>query len=98
MALTYAFNPALGETPKSIAEKRRLSEALAARIFGRAPQNVGEGLNAIGQALIARSMLDEANAADRAGTAGANDAFSKITGLITGGSPIAVPSAAPKPA
>jgi hypothetical protein len=67
--LSYAFDANAGETPQTVQQKRQLADALAARIFGRAPQNVGEGLNAIGQALIARTMGQDADAAQKAGQA-----------------------------
>lgn len=81
---SYIFDPSKGETPETVAHRRKLSDALAARIFGRAPQNAGEGLSAIGQAWIARTMLDEADAAQKAGRSSGDDAFSRITGMMTG--------------
>lgn len=95
MAASFIFDPSKGETPETVASRRRTADALAARIFGRTPHNVGEGLNALGQAWIAATMRDEANDAQKAGQAGANDAFSKIQGLLTGGMPVAAPAAAP---
>lgn len=96
---SFIFDASKGETPASVAARRKTADALAARIFGRAPQNVGEGLNALGQAWIAASMRDEANDAQRAGSANANDAFSKLTGMVTGqgaaASPVAAPAAQP---
>lgn len=70
MALTYAIDTAAGETPETIAKRREVANLMAARLFSRAPQNVGEGINAIGQALIARSMSGDADAAQKAGLAG----------------------------
>lgn len=94
MAASFIFDPSKGETPETVASRRRTADALAARIFGRTPQNVGEGLNSLGQAWIAASMRDEANDAQKAGQASATDAFSKIQGLLTGGMPAAAPAAA----
>jgi hypothetical protein len=69
MALSFAFDPSKGETPQTIAQRRQMSNLIAARMLGTAPKNVGEGLNAIGQALIARSMMGDADAAQKAGEA-----------------------------
>ncbi|BEV44763.1 transglycosylase SLT domain-containing protein [Afipia carboxidovorans] len=82
-ALSFAFDPSKGETPETVASRRKTADALAARIFGRAPQNVGEGLNALGQAWIAASMRDEANDAQKAGQASAADAWKQF--LMGGG-------------
>ena len=90
MALSYAFSPDKGETPETIAQRRQMSNLIAARMLGAAPKNVGEGLNAIGQALIARSMMGDADAAQKAGMASLPDFLkSQITGQP------ATPSAAP---
>ena len=69
MALSYAFDPSQGETPDTVARRRQTADMLAARIFSNTPRNVGEGLNLIGQALIARQMQNEANDAQKAGQA-----------------------------
>jgi hypothetical protein len=90
MALSFAFDPSKGETPETIAQRRQMSNLIAARMLGTAPKNVGEGLNAIGQALIARSMMGDADAAQKAGMASLPDFLkSQITGQP------ATPSAAP---
>jgi len=81
MALSYAFSPDKGETPQTIAQRRQMSNLIAAQMLGRAPKNVGEGLNAIGKALIARSMMGEADAAQKAGEASLPDFLKpQITG------------------
>ncbi len=93
MALSFAFDASKGETPESVASRRKSADLLAARIFGRTPQNVGEGLNALGQAFIARQMTDEANVAQAAGAASGNDAYSQIVAALGGGgSPTATPA------
>jgi hypothetical protein len=93
MALTFGFDASKGETPESVASRRKSADMLAARIFGRTPQNLGEGLNSIGQAFIARQMLDEANAAQSAGAASGNDAYSQIVSALSGGGAPAAPVA-----
>lgn len=93
MALSFAIDTSKGETPETVAQRRRTADALAARIFGRAPQNVGEGLNALGQAWIAASMRDEANDAQKAGQASAADAWKQF--LMGGGDAPGTPTALP---
>jgi hypothetical protein len=95
MALSFAFDPSKGETPETVAQRRRTADALAARIFGRAPQNVGEGLNALGQAWIASTMRDEANDAQKAGQASAADAWKQF--IMGGGGAPGAPATAPAP-
>jgi hypothetical protein len=97
MALSFSFDTSKGETPESVASRRKSADALAARIFGRTPQNMGEGLNALGQAFIARQMTDEANASDSAGRASAAAAFNPIAASIIGqgATPAAPVAAAP---
>lgn len=81
------------DTPESVARRRQVADALAAHIFGQAPQNLGSGIAAIGQALIARQMGQEADASEAAGRQGANAAFAPILG--GGAAPSAVPAPAP---
>jgi len=65
---SFAFGAGFqAKTPKEAARNRAVYEQLAAR--GGAPQNVGEGLNRVGEALLARSMLDRATAGEEAGQA-----------------------------
>src|SRR3569833_1085675 len=85
---SYIFNGNT-ETPETVARRRQVADALAARIFGQAPQNVGSGIAAIGQALIARQMGQEADSAEAAGRQTANAAFAPIMG---GGTPAAAPA------
>lgn len=67
--LSYAFDPSQGQTPETVARRRQTADLLAARMFSHTPQNVGEGLGLIGQALIARQMQNEAGDAQKAGMA-----------------------------
>lgn len=93
MALSFSFDANKGETPETVAQRRQMSNLIAARMLGTAPKNVGEGLNAIGQAIIARSMMGDADAAQKAGEASLPD---WIKGQITGQS--VTPSVATPPA
>lgn len=78
--LSFAFDPSKGETPDTIAKKRAIAEAIAARAMSGAPRNVGEGLNAVGQALLYRQMMRRADTAQREGSQGASAAFSSLFG------------------
>lgn len=96
---SFIFDASKGETPATVAARRKTADALAARIFGRAPQNVGEGINALGQAWIAASMRDEARDAQRAGSESASSAFAQlIRGQGDAGSSPAIASPASVPA
>ncbi|MCO5157596.1 MAG: hypothetical protein M9945_12750 [Aquamicrobium sp.] len=77
---SYIFGGDTGETPESIKRKRELAAAL---MLGnrKAPQNVGEGLNAIGQALMYRQMMGEARAAEQASLASGQQS---MQGIIEG--------------
>lgn len=110
MALSFAFDANAGETPQTVAQRRQMANLIAARMLGTAPKNVGEGLNAIGQAVIARSMMGEADDAQKAGMASLPDFLkSQITGIQPGPPSIAatppiaqpmgnLPAMAPQPA
>lgn len=91
--LLYSIDPSKGETPQTIAQRRQMSNLIAARMLGTAPKNVGEGLNTIGQALIARSMMGDADAAQKAGEASLPDFIkAQITGQLAA-PPVATPPA-----
>jgi hypothetical protein len=92
MALSFAIDTAVGETPESVAKKREIAASMAARTFSKAPQNVGEGLNAIGQALIARSMMGDADSALQAGLKGGRELYSSAYPDTPS---VAAPAAAP---
>lgn len=91
------------ETPQSLARKRALIAQIMAS--GRAPTTIGEGLNALGDGIVANVLGRRADAAEQAGIASANDAFSPIAAMLSGGyganaSPSASaprPSSAPSP-
>jgi hypothetical protein len=89
----YIFNAARGETPGDLDRQRQVAEALLMANMRQTPRNIGEGLNSIAQALVARSMMDEAGAKQKAGMESATAAFSS---LMPGGNfPAAPPSADP---
>lgn len=93
-AESYIFGaPGLAGSPQELAERRQAAQQMIANALGRAPRNVGEGLNAIGQALIARQLSDEASAMERQGRAEAARVAAALPGLM-GGAPVAAPAAA----
>src|SRR5690606_33204402 len=57
------------KTPQELARMRAMAEALAPR---RTPQNVGEGIASIGNAIAMRLMMNRADKAERAGLEKAN--------------------------
>jgi hypothetical protein len=86
----YIFGGDTGETVESLKRKRSVAEALLAR-SSRAPQNVGEGLSAIGNALLYRSMLSDVEKGEAQGEASAaNDRAAFYTGF---GSDASAPAA-----
>jgi hypothetical protein len=95
--MLYSFDPSKGETPETIARRRDMANLLAARMFSRAPQNVGEGINAIGQALALRGMERDADAAQKAGLAGGADLYRSAFGTPAAPSSVATPPAAATP-
>jgi len=60
-------------TPQQAAAMQQTAQALAQR--SSAPKDVGEGLNAIGQALLAKSYMDRAQAAQTEGQRAVADAL-----------------------
>lgn len=67
MSLSFAFDTSKGETPETLARKRAVAQALAQGIGS--PNNVGEGLSAIGKAIAYRSIMSKADKAEAAGLA-----------------------------
>lgn len=73
------FDATKGEGPASTAKQRQLAYQIG---LGQTPRNFGEGLSAVGRALIARQMLDEAKATD---VAGRESAAAQWAALFGGG-------------
>ena len=78
MALSFAFDTSKGETPESVRRKRDMIRSLLGA--QRAPQNVGEGLNALGDGIVAAILDGRADKAESAGLASANSVFGTLTG------------------
>lgn len=74
--LNFLIDTSKGETPASVARKR----ALVAQLMGqsRAPQNVGEGLNALGDGIVAAVMNRRADKAEAAGRGEGSNAFASL--------------------
>lgn len=72
------------ETPASIARKREIAEALAGRVLGRAPRDVGEGLTALGNAIAFRRLTGRADKAERAGRESAGGTMARIFDALNG--------------
>ncbi|BAB48029.1 phage tail tip lysozyme [Mesorhizobium japonicum] len=88
MALSFIYDPNK-ETPAGLASKRAVVQALM--MSQRAPRNVGEGLNALGDGIVENVLNSRIAAADAAGRASAADTMS---GLAGGGTFPAAPGTA----
>jgi hypothetical protein len=76
---TFSFGGgAQARTPQEAARLRETTAALMARL--QTPQNVGQGLGAIGNALVVRALNDRATAGEEAGQAHAADLLKTLQG------------------
>ncbi|QIG74521.1 hypothetical protein EVC10_013 [Rhizobium phage RHph_Y25] len=91
MALSFLFGGDTQETPDSIKRKRDLVRAIMGA--SNAPRNIGEGLNALGDGIVANVLDRRADAAEKSGTDAANSLFNSIMG--TPSTPGATGSAMP---
>ncbi len=85
---SFIFGPNQeAKTPEELAKRRAVQDALARAALSRAPQNVGEGLSQMGQAIAYRIMANKNNAAEKAGRERADQAFGGIdfSSLFGGG-------------
>lgn len=83
------FDPQKGQSATGIAQSRAMAAALLRS--GGAPRNVGEGLNAIGDAIFYRSLIGNADASEKAGTDAFNSQFNSLIAPYTGGQASTVP-------
>lgn len=90
---SFIFGGDTNETPESIKRKREIANALAKGALSNAPKDIGSGLSAIGQALIYRKMMKDA---DKAETGFKSEAQADADALIGGfgGTGSAKPSSA----
>lgn len=63
-------------SPQEVSQKRAIAQALMGK--GQAPQNVGQGLNRVGEALLYNSLNSRANDAESAGRAASGDIFAAL--------------------
>ncbi len=77
--MSYIFN-ANTDTPEGVARRRKLAEIMAGNAMSRAPQNVGEGLQAVGNAIMYRQMMGRADRSERAGRESAAQAWNAAFG------------------
>lgn len=93
MALSFIFDANKGETPETIKRKRALAMALM-QAQG-APRTVGEGLNALGDGLVAGVLNRRADKAEGAGIEKANSVFDALFpgGAVDSSSSIPYPTA-----
>ncbi|MBX5206686.1 hypothetical protein [Rhizobium sp. NZLR11] len=78
MALGFLYGGNTNETPESIKRKRDLVRAIMGA--SNAPRNIGEGLNALGDGIVANVLDRRANAAEKTGTDTATSLFNSIIG------------------
>jgi hypothetical protein len=84
----FIYGGSTGETPETIARKREIALAMMAR--QGTPRDIGEGLNAIGDALLARGLYKKAGRAEAEGMAGAPKfGFDPVMSALTRQSPAA---------
>jgi len=83
--LSFAIRTDKGETPETVKRKRMLAEAILGQA-SHAPRDIGEGLNAVGQAILYRKMMSDAKAGEAAGSSAAGKIFRSLMG---GGFPAA---------
>ncbi|UFS83212.1 hypothetical protein LPB79_13240 [Rhizobium sp. T136] len=75
---SFLFGGSTNETPQSIKQKRDLVRAIMGA--SSAPRNIGEGLNALGDGIVANVLDRRANKAEEAGQSAANSLFNSIIG------------------
>lgn len=88
--LLFAFDPSK-ESPESVKKKRAIAQAILAT--NRAPQTIGEGLNALGDGIVANVMNRRASEAEGMGQQSAQKAIAAlIAGSDFGGSGSSTPA------
>ena len=80
----FIFGGSTGESPDSIKRKREIAQSIAMR--NSAPQNVGQGLDAIGKALLYRKLMKDAGKAESKARSNAPTfGFDPVLAALTGG-------------
>lgn len=83
--------PGLPKTQAELDNLRKITQAMAMRPQ-KAPSNIGEGLNAIGQALVYRGMMDDVNKAGADLQKQQGSIWSNIGGMLSGAPAAATPA------
>jgi GH24 family phage-related lysozyme (muramidase) len=76
----YIFGGDTGISYEQLQRRRKIADALAKQSTSRVPRNIGEGLNAIGQALMARSLNKKLSRQETAARQSATDAIAAMLG------------------
>lgn len=76
--LSFAFDPSK-DTPATLARKRALAEAILGET-SHAPRDIGEGLNAVGQAILYRRLMGGVDKGEAEGASGASKVFNSLFG------------------
>ncbi len=88
--VSYIFGgEGLPKTPQELARLRAVAQAMAPQ---KTPQNVGEGLSSIGNAIAYRLMMNKAAKGEAMGQNAASNAFTALMSGMGGGTPPASPS------
>lgn len=74
---SFIYGGNTGETQDTLARKREIAKALMVKA-GAAPRNVGEGLSAVGNALLFRSLMKKVDAGEKETAANASMDFAPI--------------------
>jgi hypothetical protein len=80
----YIFGKGTPDTYESLQSKRRTAERLGLAAM-RTPQNLGEGLSSLGQAIAYRRLMNQADAGDAAGRAAYDEKRGSVLGALMGG-------------
>jgi GH24 family phage-related lysozyme (muramidase) len=73
----FLFGEGTPDTYESLQSKRAMAERYAASL-SQTPQNLGQGLSALGRAYASRKLMDQANTGDAKGKADFGSAFARI--------------------
>ena len=88
---SFIFGGNTGLTPEALAKRRKIADAIAMQSL-QTPKNVGEGLSAIGQAILARTMQNKIDRGEAAGREQSSKSFAGVADLLGGTSAPAFPA------
>ena len=81
----FLFGGDTQETAESLKRKRAIAEALMENAVNDVPQNIGEGLSVVGQALAGRILTNRLEKKEKEGRAAATGLFNKAIAGFGGG-------------